>query len=160
MCVRRVESMTHYRVILCLKMTPFTANSSKNIYPFTVLPFCQPLELRSKIFIMPFFTIITFDLQTLFCKETLKMEPFSRCRTVPCLSLKITPFLPWIHGRTQFQSCLELPPGYEQQHRISSTLYIKTLIEIMTDKIKVRRALCHVTCRTDIHIQLQMQKGF
>ena len=55
MCVRRVESMIHYRVILCLKMTPFTVNSSKNIYPFTVLPFCQPLEVQSKIFIMHFF---------------------------------------------------------------------------------------------------------
>ena len=111
MCVRRVESMTHYRVILCLKMTPFTVNSSKNIYPFTVLPFCQPLEVRSKIFIMHFFTIITFDLQTLFCKETLKMEPFSRYRTVPCLSLKITPFYRGFTDAHSFRIVLSGPPG-------------------------------------------------
>ena len=99
-----IESMTHYRVLLCLKMTPFTVNSSKNIYPFTVLPFCQPLEVRSKIFIMHFFTIITFDL-------FLKMEPFSRYRTVSCLSLKRTPFYRGFTDAHSFRVVLSCPPG-------------------------------------------------
>ena len=107
MCVRRVESMTHYRVILCLKMNPFTVNSSKNIYPFTVLPFCQPLH---------FFTIIKFDLYLLnvidpfLLRNSEKMEPFSCDRTVPCLSLKITPFYRGFTHAHSFRTVLTSGP--------------------------------------------------